>query len=480
MKKILLILFVLMYSLSAVVSAADTDEDTDTAAATFAIEEAQDYKSPVTSRTYYKSGNTVTYDDKSASAFSSKVLQHPSGVQWVTGASGEDGDYAPYIKLVESEGETKGSQNYICLFDKESLITAGGTINIEFDIKLDTNCDRVQFTDLALWHDYDGKSDATDRVIFDSDGTIRGTAYKYPVGEWIHLKMVYDIEGTKWNVWVTDGQGEQQIVTNTTAARNSNGAPNNSRMTFLFQQMSARGESDEKAGFTLDNFLAYAKGRDISKYMTAEVTDSEGNVSSSDSVPVTGSSINLNFSTLSDATLLDEENIKIVSESGRTVPAEVSAEGNIATLTPSESLVGNAKYTVKISDGIRTALESTRPPLGTFTITAENTNVCELKDGSVSIDGITTAESIHAGDTVKFNFTVESLKDSCANAYVMACVYGDNGRLVSISSKTSATDTTDNISVTVPSDSEDEGYTVALYVANSLNGLLLMDSFILE
>ena len=192
MKKILLILLVLMFSFSAVVSAADTGEDTDTATATFAIEEAQDYKSPVTSRTYYKSGNTVTYDDKSASAFSSKVLQHPSGVQWVTGASGEDGDYASYIKLVESEGETKGSQNYICLFDKESLITAGGTINIEFDIKLDTNCDRVQFTDLALWHDYDGKSDATDRVIFDSDGTIRGTAYKYPVGEWIHLKMVYD------------------------------------------------------------------------------------------------------------------------------------------------------------------------------------------------------------------------------------------------------------------------------------------------
>ena len=65
MKKSLLILLVLMFSFSAVVSAADTGEDTDTAAATFAIEEAQDYKSPVTSRTYYKSGNTVTYDDKS-------------------------------------------------------------------------------------------------------------------------------------------------------------------------------------------------------------------------------------------------------------------------------------------------------------------------------------------------------------------------------------------------------------------------------
>lgn len=127
----------------------------------------------------------------------------------------------------------------------------------EFDLKFDTNTDALLF--YTAWIPFWGenKTVVEQYTLFDAEGKLKGTDYSYPVGEWFHFKMKYNQENGKFDVTVTDSEGDHNFKLTRNAA-NPGWVPDGyGRMNFALHQVREKAAGEETAGVAFDNFKVY-------------------------------------------------------------------------------------------------------------------------------------------------------------------------------------------------------------------------------
>ena len=127
----------------------------------------------------------------------------------------------------------------------------------EFDLKFDTNTDALLF--YTVWIPFWGENKTVDEqyTLFDAEGKLKGTDYSYPVGEWFHFKMKYNQENGKFDVTVTDSEGDHNFKL-TRNAVNPGWVPSGyGRMNFALYQVREKAAGEETAGVAFDNFKVY-------------------------------------------------------------------------------------------------------------------------------------------------------------------------------------------------------------------------------
>ncbi len=325
--------------------------------------------------------------------------------QWVNGASGQDGDRAAYFKATVNDSFTQnytldsGNQLYL-VYDTgfaDSIINWKGKQVIEFDVKADNTNGRLDFMWWYLWHN-------SLFQLLGEDGRIKGTSYKYPTGEWFHIKMI--LQNHVWNVYATDSDGEHHIVDNVAAVGKTH--PGNtwsqgSRIAFLFNQPNEVASEDERMGFALDNLHFYrldpeSGSGDISRFVA--VTYEEETGEAADELPCNGK-IKLDFGNADVSSLCDSQNIVLADMGGNEKDYTYSFENGIYSITPSATLERAAKYKLKISDEIRKLLNPDNPPTGSIIVSVRDDSVGDVnvKKAQLEISGTSAVCKINCETT---------------------------------------------------------------------------------
>lgn len=180
--------------------------------------------------------------DGATPAGNAAYLKYTNGDVWMTNPYGE---YNGFNFLVYTGGNRLPNCNPGELF-----------VN-EFDLKFDTNTDALLF--YTAWIPFWGENKTVDEqyTLFDAEGKLKGTDYSYPVGEWFHFKMKYNQENGKFDVTVTDSEGDHNFKLARNAA-NPGWVPSGyGRMNFALYQVRQKATGEETAGVAFDNFKVY-------------------------------------------------------------------------------------------------------------------------------------------------------------------------------------------------------------------------------
>lgn len=127
----------------------------------------------------------------------------------------------------------------------------------EFDLKFDTNTDALLF--YTVWIPFWGENKTVDEqyTLFDAEGKLKGTDYSYPVGEWFHFKMKYNQENGKFDVTVTDSEGDHNFKLTRNIANPGYVPDGYGKMSFELYQVRQKAAGEETAGVAFDNFKVY-------------------------------------------------------------------------------------------------------------------------------------------------------------------------------------------------------------------------------
>ena len=180
--------------------------------------------------------------DGATPAGNAAYLKYTNGNVWMDSPYGE---YNGFNFLVYTGGDRLPNCNPGELF-----------VN-EFDLKFDTNTDALLF--YTVWIPFWGENKTVDEqyTLFDAEGKLKGTDYSYPVGEWFHFKMKYNQENGKFDVTVTDSEGDHNFKLTRNAA-NPGWVPSGyGRMNFTLHQVREKAEGEVTAGVAFDNFKVY-------------------------------------------------------------------------------------------------------------------------------------------------------------------------------------------------------------------------------
>lgn len=180
--------------------------------------------------------------DGATPAGNAAYLKYTNGDVWMNSPYGE---YNGFNFLVYAGGDRLPNCNPGELF-----------VN-EFDLKFDTNTDALLF--YTVWIPFWGENKTVDEqyTLFDAEGKLKGTDYSYPVGEWFHFKMKYNQENGKFDVTVTDSEGDHNFKL-TRNAVNPGWVPSGyGRMNFALYQVREKAAGEETAGVAFDNFKVY-------------------------------------------------------------------------------------------------------------------------------------------------------------------------------------------------------------------------------
>ena len=397
---------------------------------------------------------------------------HMNSVQWIDGRSGAEGDYAAYLKSKTNDAFTNtttldtGDQLYL-VHDttlKDTISDWQGDQIVEFDVKADNTSGRLGF---MMWHLWTSGYD-----ILTEDGKVNGTLYTYPIGEWFHIKMVFN--NHVWNVYATDSEGVHHIVKNVDAiskSKPSNTWSQGSRMAFLFSQPNGVTNEEDRMGYALDNIHIYRTynddgTNDISKYMSASYAESDG--TAADSLSSNGKLL-LNFGNITDSSLFNIENIVLEESDGTVVSYDATYENGVYTVDPKRDLIQAEKYKLKISDEVRKMLNPDLPPTGSFYVVVRD-------DRPLIISNFISKGVAAAGENFAVDVTVANKNSDSQKVGIVICIYDESGSLKAISRKNfdaANGETTEKASLIVPDD-YDETFGIKIYLTTGY-GIRILD-----
>lgn len=417
--------------------------------ASFQIEDNPNYKHPSLSlnsngnaTAYYDTSKPVSYDAKSTSnsyfwAFNSSWYSPKYKFSWAEGASGSDGDYAISLTATSDAVLSEGHL-YLYYVGDNAFKNRGGSFFTEFDLKLSTTTDRFMIYDLPIW------GSGNYRTLFNENGKIAGTDVPYSANTWMHVKLELNYETSKCNMWVDN----TKVVDNVSMV--SGTYNKSSRIDVYLKQQTAKSSGEQRASFALDNFIAYVVGKDISSYVTMDITDSDGTPAISSQSPV-NPKIKLTFPNAFNVSLLNNENIVLTNASGNEVPCDINVDSSAftATLIPKRTLSFEETYSVKLSDEIRKGCKSTNPATGKLKFTTAN-------ERDVVISGFSLS-SQDAGNSASAIATLTNNTGSSKQSGLMLAVYNKDGGLcaikrVNLTLSAGANSLTNELSLTLPAD----------------------------
>lgn len=443
--------------------------------AEFTIEDNPDYVSPLVSKAPYNTGQVIDFNTKSTAIFHgySNAWFVNTKFSWAEGASGEDGDFAPYVEMTTDDAvvSTLSTVDYLYMLYGGSanyFLNDGGTVYTEFDVKLNTNTDALYLADFPMWVN---TGTMEDWKLFDSNGKIVGTDFEYPANEWMHISMQFNTVAKIWNVWVDD----EQIVTN--APKRATYHANSTRYNFLLRQKTAKEPGQTRAGYSIDNFRCYAIGGNIENEVSIDFEDSQG-MGGYSAAPCVGSSIILSFSKAIDEALLNEENIAIEDAYGNALPYEAEIAGGEYRISPEKALISSAQYKIRISDEIRKEINAKRPPVGALTFAAADERPVTVS--TMLIAGKASKKDIKGGDklSITANF---SNKSGAQEALAAVCIY-DSGNGLAAFDNTVANLSAGNsasLELTAP-EGFSENHQIVLFVFEGADNLIVSDTYTFE
>ena len=428
--------------------------------ANFEIEDNPNYKHPVvtsgTASSFYNpTSSPVTFNNQSKGndnfhgGLNTTYLPDYT-FSWVAGASGAANDYAASVTAKNGTKLNTGDNDYLYLFYSGSSFSGrGGSMFLEFDLKLNTTTDRFKIMSIPLW-----EGGGIGRILFGEDGKVYGTNIAYSSGEWMHVKLESNFTTSKCNMWVNGTLVKSNVNMKTGTWGEG------TRINMYIDQRTAKSDGQPLAGFAVDNILAYVVGKDISTYVTMNLSNSDGAALAA-SAPV-DSKIKLTFPNNFNLSLLNSENIKLTDNYGLDVACDIKIDSAAfsAELTPKADLAFETNYTVKLSDEIRKGCKSNNPALGKLMFTTNN-------ERDVVISNFSLTSSV-AGGTTKAQATLTNNTGSNFNTGVMLAVYNkDNGlefiKRVNLNLANGANTLSDELSFTLPA-GFDSDYKVKLFV----------------
>ena len=428
--------------------------------ATFRIEDNPNYKHPVvtsgTASSFYNpTSSPVTFDNRSTAndnfhgGLNTAYLNNYT-FSWVAGPSGEANDYAASVTAKDGTTIKTGDNNYLYLFYSGSAFSGrGGSMFLEFDLKLNTTTDRFKIMSIPLWN-----GGGIGRILFDETGKVYGTDIAYSSGEWMHVKLEANFTTSKCNMWLNDSLVKSNVAMTTGTWGEG------TRINMYIDQRTAKSDGQTTAGFAVDNILAWVVGKDISSYVTMNISNSDG-IASNSSVPV-DSKIKLTFPDNFDLSLLNSDNVKLADSYGTIVPCDISLDSALfeLTLSPASDLDFETAYTVKLSDEIRKKCKSSNPALGKLKFTTNN-------EREVVISSFSLTSSSPLG-IAKAQATLTNNTGSNFNTGVMLAVYNEDGGLeaikrVNLNLSNGANSLSNELSLTLPA-GFDSDYMVKLFV----------------
>lgn len=430
-------------------------------AAEFTIEESESAKFVVTERAMFAKTEPVTFNDQSTQFWEYTYDNWPNSTfNWVKGKSGEEGDYAASLEMKTNKATTQTGEKqdrmyllYCILNDAATkLDSGGGVLTLDFDIKLNTNCDTFSIDNMPLWTSKGGGEE--DMILFGSDGKIPGTDFEYPAGEWMHLTMKANFDESWWNVWV-DGE---QILTNKPFAGGY--YANRDRVRVFLKQITEKAEGETPAGFAIDNFAIYAEGKDISNYMTLSAEDKDGKLyetTATHTEPV----LKLAIEGVKNKAMVNSENIVLVNSYGGEIPYEGEYKSSVYTMIPSEKLESEQDYYIKISDKIRTAINMARPPSGKIKFTTGNWS-------DVVIESASYKTAPQAGGKAEITLKLKNNKEEAYTVGMVAVLYNSQNGAVAISRVNSeliaGSNDPQSLFLNIPADFSAQGCKTTLYI----------------
>lgn len=417
--------------------------------------------------------NTKSLGDFVSNGDSKYAHTKTPNTNWVEGSSGEPGDYAPRFEaatndaFVNNSTATTGDQLYL-IYDVELMNTIRdwqGDQIVEFDVKTDNTNGRLSFMMWYLWAD-------SSYTILNEDGKVHGTDYSYPIGEWFHLKMVFN--NHVWNVYATDSEGEHHIVQDVNAVgknKPGNTWSQGSRMAFLFSQPSAVESEEDRMAFALDNVHIYRLypddgSNDISNYYLTSYEEADG--TSAAEFPADGKLL-LDFGAVADESLFDTENLVLEDMDGNEIAYTGTYADSVYTIDPSIDLIQAEEYKLKVSDEVRKMLNADAPPTGSALFTIRD-------DRPLIISDFTGMAAPEAGAEFGCEVTIANRGSEAENVGIVICIYDETGALRSIKRENfdvASGETTENVSLIVPDD-YDVTYDIKLFLTKG-SGIRILD-----
>lgn len=387
------------------------------AADSFSVEPTEPYKVP------YTGISPAQYNSVAGNNFNGKISPYKTGnysgaeLRWVEGV--DDGDVpggdAPCIKYTNGKTWTEsayGENNgfFLFLYSGSRLpdCTEGQRFVNEFDVKFDTNTDALLWyaSYIPLW----GANNTTieQYTLFGADGKLKDTDYSYPVGEWIHVKLIYNPADGKYNVAVTDSTGEYSYVKYRND-KNAGWMPSYGRINFTVHQVTEKAAGEETAGVAFDNFKIY-KIEDPSNGLIYSPSDNE---TISD---LSGNDFSAN---VSDA---DEVVFKI---DGKTVKTFDSPDRAAYTYSYSTDLFGEESgektFSVfSVKDGNETLLSERK-----FNFEAKCKWNVKINDAEFNVP--------KPGEKLSVTVRLKSKKET--SSFIAVCAYDKNGGLCAVTTK---------------------------------------------
>lgn len=393
----------------------------------------------------YTGISPTQYNSVSGNSFNGKIGPYKDGsysgmeLMWTEGV--EDGDIpggdAPYLKYTNGSvwssnpyGESNGFFLFINSSSRIPACDAGQRFVNEFDLKFDTNTDAFLWyaSFIPLW----GANNTINEqyTLFSSDGKLKDTDYSYPVGEWFHFKMIYDDSSGKFDITVTDSEGEHNYIKSRNA-KNTGWVPNYGRICLSVHQLKEKLAGEETAGVAFDNFKLYKIENPADGLI---YSPSEGDVLSD--------TAQNKFSV--NAANADEVIFKIDDKVLKTFKSPGSGA---YTYTYATDLFGEESgekvfSVTTVKDGAETVISERK-----FNFEAKYKWNVKIKNAEFDIP--------ESGK--KFSVTAEIQKKKDVSAFIAVCAYDEKGSLCAVTTK-NVTDAECSAELDIPESFADSAY----------------------
>lgn len=334
----------------------------------------------------------------------------------VSGKSGEEGDYALYMKMATNDAVSSGNP-YI---DVTTLEDFGfGTVTFKYDIKIDSpETARIYWSNSPLWH----KGNQ-----FFYDGKIHKTETNTPSG-WTSVEMTVNYKAQTVSLTV----GGTPVMTNAPWGEGEENSSNGKIRIGLFQN--GKRTETTREGFSIDNIdfkqeIVYA----LEKIQYSSDAGENWNEYSSE-LPVDANKLKITLSENLTEADVAQNTVKLFQNGKEVALAAVEYDSvtRSVTVTPSASFSEGAQLVLKIDDTVKLAngtqtgcaLEAhmqTQKP--SFTPTA-----VVLKNNGNSL---LSASQLKTGDVISGDVTLKNDSDT-QKTITAIIVVRQNGKLRSV------------------------------------------------
>lgn len=328
-----------------------------------------------------------------------------------------DGDYGMVadVKLAAASGKP---YLHIDIPEDDRFSAGTGTVSVEYDVYFTGNADKASLTNLA--RNEKGETDYglvfQDRKVYYRTGTEKkDTGAGYQKGKWYRVKIVYDFENGKKDLYFDGKLVAAQLTLS-----------NNAVYDALRFEVSALGSDGSlyAGDIYLDNFVIKHLTNPL-EISSIVFKNPNGEVISSESPKKDElNTIDVLFSDVIDAETIDTDSVKLYRGSYITYPVSITvaaSSGNRLEIAPTQALEASAVYTLVINQNVTSAegvplKKEYRQSFITGISGGEGIEAAGFWNGTSKIENIA---EVKAGAVITYKAKVQSMRSEAVNVILV-------------------------------------------------------------